>query len=54
MKEPEKAIEAIVRDVGVRGARLALELLPGKPHFTVDRVIRAVERSLDLGFGLGR
>ena len=54
MKGPEKAIEAIVREVGLQGARLALSALPRAFHLPVEIAIRAVERVLDLGLGLGR
>jgi hypothetical protein len=36
MKGPEKAIEAIVREVGLREARLALSALPHAFHLSVD------------------
>jgi hypothetical protein len=54
MKGPEKAIEAIVREVGLQGARLALSALPRAFHVPVELAIRAAERILDLGLGLGR
>jgi hypothetical protein len=54
MKGPENAIEAIVREVGLQGARLALSTLPSEVHLPVELAIRAVERVLDLGLGLGR
>ena len=54
MKGPEKAIEAIVRELGVQGARLALSVLPRASHLPVELAIRAAERVLDLGLGLGR
>jgi hypothetical protein len=54
MKGPEKALEAIVREVGEQGVRLALSALPRAFHFPVELAIRAVERVLDLGLGLGR
>ena len=54
MKGPEKAIEAIVREVGLQGARLALSALPRALHLPVELAIRAVERVMDLGLGLGR
>ena len=54
MKGPEKAIEAIVREVGLQGARLALSALPRALHLSVELAIRAVERVMDLGLGLGR
>jgi len=54
MRGPEKAIEAIVREVGLQGARLALSALPRTLHLPVEVAIRAVERGLDLGLGLGR
>jgi len=54
LKGPEKAIEAIVREVGLHSARLALAALPRALHLPVQFAIRAVERVLDLGLGLGR
>jgi hypothetical protein len=36
MKGPEKAIEAIVREVGLQGARLALAVLPRPVHLPVE------------------
>jgi hypothetical protein len=54
MKGPEAAIEAIVREVGLQGTRLALSALPRAFHLPVELAIRAVERVLDLGIGLGR
>jgi hypothetical protein len=54
MRGPDKAIEAIVRDVGLQGARLALSALPRAFHLPVELAIRAVEKVLDLGLGLGR
>ncbi|HEV3459966.1 MAG TPA: AAA family ATPase [Thermoanaerobaculia bacterium] len=54
MKGPEKAIEAIVHEVGLQGARLALSALPRAFHLPVELAIRAVERVLDLSLGLGR
>jgi predicted O-linked N-acetylglucosamine transferase (SPINDLY family) len=54
MKGPEKAIEAIVREVGLHGARLALSAVPRAFHAPIELAIRAVERVLDLGLGLGR
>jgi ABC-type transporter Mla subunit MlaD len=54
MKGPEKAIEAIVREVGMQSARLALSALPRALHLPVELAIRAVERVMDLGLGLGR
>jgi len=54
MKGPEKAIEGIVREVGLQGARLALSALPRALHLPVEVALRAVERVLDLGLGLGR
>lgn len=54
MKGPEKAIEAIVREVGFQGARLVLSALPHQLHLPVELAIRAVERVLDLGLGLDR
>ncbi|HXO40646.1 MAG TPA: hypothetical protein VN999_04295 [Thermoanaerobaculia bacterium] len=53
MKGPEKAIEAMVRAVGLQGARLVLSALPRTFHLPVELAIRAVERVLD-GLGLGR
>ncbi|HEV3073545.1 MAG TPA: hypothetical protein VHB47_03930 [Thermoanaerobaculia bacterium] len=54
MKGPENAIEAIVREVGLKGVTLALSALPRAYHLPVDLAIQAVERVLDLGLGLGR
>jgi Ti-type conjugative transfer relaxase TraA len=54
MKGPEKAIEAIVREVGLQAARLTLSALPPALHLPVELAIRAVERVVDLGIGLGR
>ena len=54
MKGPEKAIEAIVREVGLQGARLAISALPRSLHLPVELAIRAVERVMDVGLGLGR
>ena len=54
MKGPEQAIEGIVREVGLQGARLALSALPRGFQLPVELAIRAVERVLDLGLGLGR
>jgi Ti-type conjugative transfer relaxase TraA len=51
---PEKAIEAIVREIGTQGARLALAALPRELHLPVQAAIWAVERVLDMGRGLGR
>jgi Domain of unknown function (DUF5615) len=47
MKGPEKAIEAIVSEVGLQGARLAFSALPPVCHLPVELAIRAVERVLD-------
>jgi hypothetical protein len=54
MRGPENAIEAIVREVGPRCARLALSALPRAFHPPVELAIRAVENVMDLGLGLGR
>ncbi len=54
MKGPEKAIEAIVREVGLQAARLTLSALSLALHLPVELAIRAVERVVDLGIGLGR
>jgi ribosomal protein S12 methylthiotransferase accessory factor YcaO len=54
MQGPERAIEAIVREVGLRGARLALSALPRAFHPPVELAIRAIENVMDLGLGLGR
>ena len=54
MKGPEKAIEAIVSEVGLQAAKLALAALPRAYHLPVELAIRAAERVLDLGLGLGR
>lgn len=54
MKGPEKAIEAIVREVGLQGAKLALSALPRALRLPMEVAIRAAERVLDLGIGLGR
>jgi hypothetical protein len=54
MKGPEKAIEGIVREVGIQAARLAVSALPRPLHLPVELAIRAVERVLDLGLGIGR
>ena len=51
MKGPQKAIEAIVREVGQQGARLALSELPRVFHIPVELAIRAIERVLDLALG---
>jgi hypothetical protein len=50
----EKAIEAIVREIGPEAARLVLSALPRELPFSVELAIRAVERVLDRGLGLGR
>jgi len=49
---PEKAIEAIVKEIGTQGARLALAALPRAVQLPVQAAIWAVERVLDLGRGL--
>ena len=54
MKGPEKAIEGIVREVGIQAAKLAVSALPRPLHLPVELAIWAVERVLDLGLGLGR
>lgn len=54
IKGPEKAIEGIVREVGIQAARLAVSALPRPLHLPVELAIRTVERVLDLGLGLGR
>jgi Ti-type conjugative transfer relaxase TraA len=54
MRGPENAIKAIVREVGPRGARLALSALRQSLHPPVELAIRAVENVLVLGLGLGR
>ncbi len=54
MKGPEKAIEAIVREIGPEAARLAVSTLSRELPFRVELAIRAVERVLDRGLGLGR
>jgi Ti-type conjugative transfer relaxase TraA len=51
---PEKAIEAIVKEIGTQGARLALAALPRALHLPVQAAIWAVERVLDMGLDLGR
>jgi hypothetical protein len=53
IKGPEKVIEA-VREVGVQAVKLALSALPRELRFPVELAIRAVERVLDRGLGLGR
>jgi hypothetical protein len=40
--------------LGLQAARLALAALPRAFHLPVELAIRAVERVLDLGLGLGR
>ena len=54
MKGPEKAIEAIVREIGPEAARLAVSALARELPFAVELAIRAVERVLERGLGLGR
>lgn len=56
MKAPEKALEAIVREVGTQAAKLALSALPRALHLPVQLAVHAIERALDLGrdLGLGR
>ena len=54
MKGPEKAIETIVHEIGLQGARLALMALPRALHLPVLAAVRVAERVLDLGLGLGR
>jgi len=49
---PEKAIEAIVKEIGTQGARLALAALPRAVQLPVQAAIWAVERVLDMGRGL--
>jgi AAA domain len=54
MKGPEKAMETAVREMTFKGARLALMALPRPLQLPVELAIRAVERVLDRGLGLGR
>ena len=54
MKGPEQAMEAAVREMTFKGARLALSALPRSLQLPVEFAIRAVERVLDRGLGLGR
>jgi predicted O-linked N-acetylglucosamine transferase (SPINDLY family) len=54
MKVPEEAIEAIVREVGLQGAKLALSALHREFHLPVELAIKAVESVLELGISLGR
>ncbi|HLX10696.1 MAG TPA: hypothetical protein VKY89_22800 [Thermoanaerobaculia bacterium] len=49
MKGPEKAIEAIVREIGPEAARLAVTTLFRELPFSVELAIRAVDRVSDLG-----
>jgi len=49
---PERAIEAIVQEMGTQGARQALAALPRAAHLPVQLAIRAVERVLDMGLSL--
>jgi hypothetical protein len=51
---PEKAIEAIVQEIGTQEARVALAALLRGLHLPVQLAIRAVERVLDMGLDLGR
>ena len=44
----------IVREIGPKAARLAVSALPRELPFRVELAIRAVERVLNLGLGLGR
>jgi hypothetical protein len=52
MRGPQKALEAIVREVGSQATELALRTLPVALQLPVQLAIRAVERVLDLGRGL--
>ena len=54
MNGPEKTIAALVRDVGLQGARLALSALPRAFQAPVERAISAAEKVMDLSLGLGR
>ncbi len=53
LKGPEKAPEAVVREVGTRAARLELAALPSPVRLPVQVAIRAVERAIDLAMDLG-
>jgi Ti-type conjugative transfer relaxase TraA len=54
MQAPEKAMQAAVREMTLKGAKLALAALPRPLQLPVELAIRAVERVLDRGLGLGR
>jgi hypothetical protein len=47
-------MEAAVREMTFKGARLALAALPRSLQLPVEFAIRAVERVLDGGLDLGR
>jgi Ti-type conjugative transfer relaxase TraA len=49
---PEKALEAIVQEIGTQAARQALAALPRAAHLPVQLAIRAVEQVLDMGLSL--
>jgi hypothetical protein len=53
LQGPEKALEAVVREVGTQTARLALAALPTPVRLPVEVAIRAVARAIDLAMDLG-